>query len=117
MSKIYNLSADSALTEEFSAWVGDWHSYVFRLLDDDGASVDLTGATLGVTYTNVATGSAYTFPSGTATLTKEYTSQGIISILNPAAYPATGVLRLTISVTLGTVVTRYGPVIVSISAP
>lgn len=117
MSKIYNLTTDSTLAEQFTAWVGDWHSYVFRLLDDDGGAVDLTGMTLGVSYTNVATGSTYSFVSGTASLTKEYSSQGIISILNPAAYPTAAVIRVTISVTSGSVVTRYGPVIVTISAP
>ena len=85
MAVIFDLTEDPQQVVQASAWVGDWHSYVVRLVDELGSPVDITTGTLGVTFTNIATGSAYTFPSGSVTLTKQYSAQGILSILNPAA--------------------------------
>jgi hypothetical protein len=111
MSKIYALSEDPKLSmqETDVLWVGDRSALIMRLVDDNGTSVDVTTGTLAVDYTNALTGSAYTFPSGTATITKQYPAEGVISILPPSAYPTAGVIRLSVSFTVGTTIRRFGP--------
>lgn len=111
MSKIYVLSEDPKLSmqETDVLWVGDRSAVVMRLVDDNGSAVDVTTGTLAVSYINAQTGSAYTFPSGTATITKQYPAEGVISILPPSAYPTAGVIRLSVSLTNGATVRRFGP--------
>jgi len=117
MASIINLYEDPQQVQYQSAWVGDWHVYVVRLVDELGSPIDITTGTLGATYTDIATGSAYSFGGGTVTLTKQYSAQGIVSILNPAAYPTATTVRLTISFTVGSVVRRFGPVQIQVLAP
>ena len=114
---ITNLYEDPQEVQQMSAWVGDWHTYVVRLTDANGTPVDITTGTLGATYTDVATGSAYSFVSGSVTLTKSFSSQGIVTILNPAAYPTAADIRLTISFTVSTTVRRFGPLVIQVLAP
>jgi len=117
MALIYDLTEDPQQVVQVSAWVGDWHSYVVRLVDELGSPVDITTGTLGITYTNIATGAAYTFASGSVTLTKQYSAQGILSILNPAAYGTAANIRVTVSFTVGTDVRRFGPLEIEVLAP
>ncbi len=117
MAIIFNLSEDPQQVVQVSAWVGDWHSYVVRLVDELGSPVDITTGTLGATFTNIATGAAYSFVSGSVTLTKQYSAQGILSILNPAAYPTAANIRVTISFTVGSDVRRFGPLEIEVLAP
>ncbi len=72
-----------------------------QYVDELGSPVDITTGTLGITFTNIATGAAYTFASGSVTLTKQYSAQGILSILNPAAYGTAANIRVTVSFTVG----------------
>lgn len=111
MSKIYALSEDPkfSMLETDVLWVGDRSAVVMRLVDDNGSAVDVTTGTLAITYINAQTGAAYTFPSGTATITKEYPAEGVISILPPSAYPTAGVIRLSVSFTVGATIRRFGP--------
>ena len=117
MAIIFNLSEDPQQVVQVSAWVGDWHSYVVRLVDELGSPVDITTGTLGATFTNIATGAAYSFVSGSVTLTKQYSAQGILSILNPAAYPTAANVRVTVSFTVGSDVRRFGPLEIEVLAP
>jgi len=114
---IFNLTEDPQQIVQVSAWVGDWHSYVVRLVDELGSPVDITTGTLGATFTNIQTGAAYSFVSGSVTLTKQYSAQGIMSVLNPAAYPTAAMVRLTISFTVGATVRRFGPLEIEVLAP
>ena len=114
---IIEITEDPQEVTNISGWVNDWHTYVVRLVDDNGTPYDITNDTLSVTYTNVATGSAYSFVSGTAAITKQMNAQGIISILNPAAYPTPAVIRVTISATIGSTVRRFGPLEIEVLAP
>lgn len=114
---IINLNEDPEVVVQTSAWVGDWHTYVLRLVDSNGTPYDITNDTLAVTFTNVATGSAYAFGGGSATITKQMNGQGILSILNPAAYPSAAVIRLTVSATVGSDVRRFGPLEIEVLAP
>lgn len=111
MSKIYALSEDPKLSmlETDVLWVGDRSAVVMRLVDENGSAVDVTTGTLAVTYINAQAGAAYTFPSGTATITKQYPAEGVISILPPSAYPTAGVIRISVSFTVGTTIRRFGP--------
>ena len=117
MAIIFNLTEDPQQVVQVSAWVGDWHSYVVRLVDELGSPIDITTGTLGATFTNIATGAAYTFVSGSVTLTKQYSAQGILSILNPAAYPTAANIRVTVSFTVGSDVRRFGPLEIEVLAP
>ena len=63
MALIFDLTEDPQQVVQVSAWVGDWHSYVVRLVDELGSPVDITTGTLGATFTNIQTGAAYTFSS------------------------------------------------------
>ena len=117
MALIFDLTEDPQQVVQVSAWVGDWHSYVVRLVDELGSPIDITTGTLGATFTNIATGAAYSFVSGSVTLTKQYSAQGILSILNPAAYPTSADIRLTISFTVGSDVRRFGPLEIEVLAP
>ena len=81
------LFEDPGKPQELGAWTGDWHGYVVQLTDANGSPVDITSGTLSATFTDVATGSAYSFGAGAVTLTKGLAAQGIVTILNPAAYP------------------------------
>ena len=111
MSKIYALSEDPKLSmlETEVLWVGDRSAVVMRLVDENGSAVDVTTGTLAVSYINAQTGAAYTFPSGTATITKQYPAEGVISILPPSAYPTAGVIRISVSFTNGATIRRFGP--------
>jgi len=117
MALIFDLTEDPQQVVQVSAWVGDWHSYVVRLVDELGSPVDITTGTLGATFTNIATGSAYSFGGGSVTLTKQYSAQGIFSVLNPAAYPTSADIRLTVSFTVGSTVRRFGPLEIEVLAP
>jgi len=117
MAAIVDLYEDPEEVQQTSAWTGDWHVYVVRLVDENGSPIDITTGTLGATFTNIATGSAYSFGGGTVTLTKQYSAQGIVSVLNPAAYPSAAVVRLTLSFTVGSVVRRFGPLEIKVLAP
>lgn len=117
MADIIDLFEDPEEVQQTGAWTGDWHTYVLRLVDENGSPIDITTGTLGATFTNVATGSAYAWGGGSVTLTKQYSAQGILSILNPAAYPTAAVIRLTISFTVGAVVRRFGPLLIEVAAP
>ena len=114
---IIEITEDPQEVINISGWVNDWHTYVVRLVDDNGTPYDITNDTLSVTYTNVATGSAYSFVSGTAAITKQMNAQGIISILNPAAYPTPAIIRITIGATIGSTVRRFGPLEIEVLAP
>lgn len=114
---ILEITEDPQEVINISGWVNDWHTYVVRLVDDNGTPYDITNDTLSVTYTNVATGSAYSFVSGTAAITKQMNAQGIISILNPAAYPTPAIIRITIGATIGSTVRRFGPLEIEVLAP
>jgi hypothetical protein len=102
---------------QLAAWTGDWHTYVVRLVDSNGSPIDITTGTLGATFTNAATGIAYSFGGGSVTLTKSMATQGIVTVLNPAAYPTAAVVRLTISLTVSTTVRRFGPLLIEVLAP
>jgi hypothetical protein len=117
MALIFDLTEDPQQVIQASAWVGDWHSYVVRLVDELGSPVDITTGTLGATFTNINTGAAYSFVSGSVTLTKQYSAQGIMSVLNPAAYPTAAMVRLTVSFTVGSTVRRFGPLEIEVLAP
>ena len=117
MAIIFNLTEDPQQVVQLSAWVVDWHSYVVRLVDELGSPVDITTGTLGATFTNIATGAAYSFGGGSVTLTKQYSAKGILSILNPAAYPTAANIRVTISFTVGSDVRRFGPLEIEVLAP
>jgi len=117
MAAIIGLFEDPEQEQQAAAWVGDWHVYVVQLLDELGSPIDITTGTLSATYTNIATGAAYSFGAGTVTLTKQYSAQGIVSILNPAAYPTSALVRLTIGFTVASVVRRFGPLEIKVLAP
>lgn len=114
---MYQLYEDPEIVTRAAAWVGDWHGYVVQLVDANGSPVDITTGTLSATFTNIATGSAYSFVTGTVTLTKSFATEGIVTVLNPAAYPTAATVRLTIALTAGAVVRRFGPVETEILAP
>jgi hypothetical protein len=50
-------------------------------------------------------------------LTKQYSAQGILSVLNPAAYGTAADIRLTVSFTVSTTVRRFGPLEIEVLAP
>lgn len=114
---IINITEDPEQVVQIAAWVGDWHTYVVRLVDDNGSPIDITTGTLSATYTNAQTGIAYTFASGSVTLTKSMATQGIVTVLNPAAYGSTAVVRLTLSLTVSSTVRRFGPLLIEVLAP
>lgn len=114
---IVNLTEDPEQVMQMAAWVGDWHTYVVRLVDDNGSPIDITTGTLSATYTNAATGVAYSFVSGSVTLTKSMATQGIVTVLNPNAYPTAAIVRLTLTLTVSTTVRRFGPLLIEVLAP
>jgi len=114
---IINLTEDPEQVMQMAAWVGDWHTYVVRLVDDNGSPIDITTGTLTATYTNAATGVAYSFVSGSVTLTKSMATQGIVTVLNPNAYPSAAVVRLTLTLTVSTTVRRFGPLLIEVLSP
>jgi hypothetical protein len=114
---IINITEDPEQVVQLAAWTGDWHTYVVRLVDSNGSPIDITTGTLAATYTTASTGVAYSFGGGSATLTKSLSSQGIVTVLNPAAYPTAAVVRLTISLTVSTTVRRFGPLLIEVLAP
>lgn len=117
MPGIINLYEDPEQVQQIAAWTGDWHTYVVRLVDELGSPIDITTGTLSATYTNISTGAAYSFGGGTVTLTKQYSAQGVLSVLNPAAYPSTANVRLTVGFTVGATVRRFGPLEIKVLAP
>jgi len=114
---MYLMFEDPEQVTRAAAWVGDWHGYVVQLVDLNGSPIDITTGTLSATFTDVASGSAYSFGGGSVTLTKSFATEGIVTVLNPAAYPSAAVVRLTIALTVSTTVRRFGPVEVEILAP
>jgi len=114
---IINLSEDPQFEQYAYTWVGDFHSYLFRLVDSNGTAVPLTGGTLAITYTNVYTGAAYTFPSGTSTLTPQYATEGLLTLGLPSAFPTVGNVRVTVTLTVGAVVRRFGPLYFYVQQP
>jgi len=114
---VFTLTEDSGAPAQGYDWVGCWSAYVVQLVNDDGTPVDITTGTLTATYTDVAAGSAYSFGGGSVTLTKSMATQGIVTVLNPAAYPTAALVRLTITNTAGAVVRRYGPLVIEVQAP
>ncbi len=50
-------------------------------------------------------------------ITKQLNGQGIISLVNPAAYPTAAVIRITIGAAIGSTVRRFGPLEVEVLAP
>ena len=114
---MFQLNEDPEIEVRTAGWIGDWHGYVVQLVDLNGSPVDITTGTLSATFTNVASGAAYSFGGGSVTLTKSFASEGIVTVLNPAAYPTAAVVRLTIALTSGATVRRFGPVEVEILAP
>jgi hypothetical protein len=114
---IINITEDPEQVVQLAAWTGDWHIYVVRLVDSNGSPIDITTGTLGATFTNAATGIAYSFGGGIVTLTKSMATQGIVTVLNPAAYPTAAVVRLTLSLTVSTTVRRFGPLLIEVLAP
>lgn len=99
-----------------SSFVGELSTVYLQLLDHDGSPVDITTGTLSASYTNYITGATYTFPSGTATLTKVSNPLGIVSLLNPAAYPSPARVRVVVTLTNGSVIRKFGPMIVGVQA-
>ena len=71
------LTLDPETVMTTGAWIGDRYTYPVQLADENGSPVDVTSGTLSITYTDVATGSAYSFGGGSATLTKQYAAEGI----------------------------------------
>jgi hypothetical protein len=114
---MFTLYEDPGKPTAASAWVGDWHGYVVQLVDENGSPVDITTGTLSATFTNIATGAAYSFGAGAVTLTKSLATQGIVTVLNPAAYPSAATIRLTIAWTVSTTVRRFGPLELMVLAP
>ena len=114
---IINITEDPEQVVQVAAWLGDWHTFVVRLVDENGSPIDITTGTLSATYTNAATGMAYSFVSGSVTLTKSMATQGIVTVLNPNAYPTAAVVRLTLSLTVSTTVRRFGPLLIEVLAP
>lgn len=99
-----------------SAFVGDLSTMYLELRDHDGSPVDTTTGTLSVSYTNATTGAAYTFSSGTATLTKVANSVGLTSLLNPNVYPSAAKVRIVVTLTNGSVVRKFGPLVAMVQA-
>lgn len=114
---MFVLNEDPEIVERTAAWTGDWHGYVIQLVDLNNSPVDVTTGTLTATFTNVDTGNAYSFGGGSVSLTKSLASQGIVTVLNPAAYPTSAVVRLTIALTNGTDVRRFGPLLTNVLTP
>ena len=69
MALIFDLTEDPQQVVHVSAWVGDWHSYVVRLVDELGSPVDITTGTLGATFT-IDTTVTNTPGTYTATITR-----------------------------------------------
>jgi hypothetical protein len=111
---IIQIDEDFENVERISVCVGSLQVYALQLLDSDESHVDISAGTLSVTYINVATGASYAFSGGSAVLTKWYAEQGVLSLLNPSAYPTPGQVRITITWTNGSIVRRFGPLIVSV---
>lgn len=114
---ILQITEDPEQVTQIAAFTGDFYSYVLRLVDENGSPIDITTGTLSATYTTAATGVAYSFGGGSVTLTKSLSSQGIVTVLNPAAYPTAAVIRLTLSLTVSTTVRRFGPLLIEVLAP
>ena len=85
MALIFDLTEDPQQVVQVSAWVGDWHSYVVRLVDELGSPVDITTGTLGATFTNIATGSAYSFGGGDRKSTRLNSSHVALSRMPSSA--------------------------------
>ena len=108
---------DPTQAQAFSVILGENVSYALQLIDTNGTAVDVTTGTLTVSFTNNATGTAYTFPSGFSVVTKSFPGQGVISVALPSAWPTTAVVRMTVTYTNGSVVRLFGPVLVTVVAP
>ena len=111
---IIPVTEDFEDVQRIAVCVGSLQIYALQLIDSDGAHVDITAGTLSVTYIDVATGATYAFTGGTAVLTKWYPEQGVLSLLNPAVYATPTTVRITITWTNGSIVRRFGPLLVSV---
>jgi len=108
------LHEGGSVSSPASSFVGELQTVYLQLLDHDGSPVDITTGTLTASYVNSLTGAAYTFPSGTATLTKVSNPLGIVSLLNPSAYPSSARVRVVVTFTNGAVIRKFGPMIVGV---
>lgn len=108
---------DPTQAQAFSVVLGENVPYNLQLIDTNGTAVDVTTGTLSVSFTNNATGSPYTFPSGSTVVTKSFPGQGVITVTLPAAWSTSAVVRMTVTFTSGAVVRVFGPVIVTVVAP
>lgn len=111
---IIQVTEDYEDVQRIAVCVGSIQVYALQLIDSDGAHVDITEGTLSVSYINVATGGAYAFSGGSPVITKWYAEQGVISLLNPSAYPTPAQVRVTVTWTNGSTVRRFGPLIISV---
>lgn len=108
---------DPTQAQAFSVILGENVPYALQLIDTNGTAVDVTTGTLTVSFTNNATGAAYTFPSGVTVIVKSYPAQGVITVTLPSAWPTTAVVRMTVTFTNGSVVRLFGPTLVTVVAP
>lgn len=113
---IIQVTEDYEDVQRIAVCVGSIQVYALQLLDSEGSHVDITAGTLSVSYINVATGAVYAFTGGSPVLTKWYAEQGVVSLLNPSAYPTPAQVRITVTWTDGSTVRRFGPLIVTVYA-
>lgn len=117
MTTLLRMVEDPDTSTHVGAWVGDFHPYNLSLVDAQWSQVDITTGTLSVTFTDDTTGLPYTFPSGSAVLTKKWADEGLIELVLPAAWPTAAIVRVTVALTNGAIVRRFGPLLVGVSAP
>lgn len=108
---------DPTQAQSFSVILGENVPYNLQLIDTNGTAVDVTTGTLSVSFTNNATGAAYTFPSGTTVVTKSFPGQGVITVNLPTAWSTSAVVRMTVTFTNGSIIRLFGPVLVTVVAP
>ncbi len=91
MTTLLRMVEDPDTSTHVGAWVGDFHPYNLSLVDAQWSPVDITTGTLSVTFTDDTTGLPYTFPSGSAVLTKKWADEGLIELVEEAGH--SGVVR------------------------
>jgi len=117
MTPIIRLIEDPDTSTHHGSWVGAFYPYSLALVDAQWSPVDITTGTLSVTFSDDTTGLPYTFPTGTAVLTKKWSEEGLIELTLPSAWPTAAMVRVTVALTNGAIVRRFGPLIVAVSAP
>ena len=117
VTTLLKMYEDPDTATHIGAWVGDFHPYNLALVDAQWSAVDITTGTLAVTFTDDVTGLPYTFPSGTAALVKKWSTEGLVELTLPSALPIAGIVRVTVSLTNGAIVRRFGPLILTVFAP